>query len=311
MLLEQIQSYTRLSSVLLEWYAVTASKRYKVYSIPKRNGGLRVIEHPSKEIKALQRLLNKIFFIQFPVHACATAYRVGSGIKLNASQHMQSNFTLHNDFESSFRSEQVGAFLRRKAPQLNMLVSEDDISFVQRIVCRNGALTIGAPSSPILTNLMMFDFDVELEGWCSASGLVYTRYADDIFISSTVPDSLRNASVFLRELAAGYPYANLRVNLLKSAFLSRRYRRAITGLVVTTDRNISIGRDRKTKIKSDIYKYLGDGLEPEGVGKLVGMLAFVKDVEPTFFATLQRKYGSEELERLLSGSFRRKNGAVA
>lgn len=305
MLLEQIQSYTKLSSTQLEWYALTASKRYKTYSIPKRSGGVRVIQHPSKEIKALQRLLNKVLFIHFPIHPCATAYRVGSGIRINASKHVNSNFTLHNDFESyfpSFSSEHVALFLRQKGLQLDIALPEEDIGFIRRIVCKNDALTIGAPSSPILTNIIMFDFDVELEAWCLNRGLVYTRYADDIYISSTEPRGLEGTSMFIEELASRYPYANLKVNHAKSTFLSRRYRRAITGLVVSTERNLSIGRDRKIAIKSNVYKYLNHNLEPEALGRLIGMLAFVKDVEPTFYLTLQRKYGVQEMERLISRS---------
>ena len=38
------------------------------------------------------------------------------------------------------------------------------------------------------------------------------------------------------------------------------------------------------------------------LGSLAGTLAFVMDVEPTFFATLQRKYGVETLETIVSSA---------
>ena len=34
---------------------VSAPYRYKVYSIPKRSGGVRVIHHPTPELKVIQR----------------------------------------------------------------------------------------------------------------------------------------------------------------------------------------------------------------------------------------------------------------
>lgn len=168
MIIDILQKHSGLSAGQLERYAATASKRYKVYDIPKRTGGTRVIEQPSREIKAIQRWLNRTFITRFPVHKNATAYSKGASIRDNASRHLRSNFTLRADFKSffpSFKGHHVAMFLLERAREHGVQLTGEDISFVRRIVCRNDSLTIGAPSSPLLTNAMMFDFDEAMSRW--------------------------------------------------------------------------------------------------------------------------------------------------
>ena len=49
---------------------------------------------------------------------------------------------------------------RRLMPKQDL--SDEDIAFACLIMCRYGELTIGAPTSPAITNAMMFDFDVAI-----------------------------------------------------------------------------------------------------------------------------------------------------
>lgn len=145
---------------------------------------------------------------------------------------------------------------------------------------------------------MMFDFDQRLAKYCSEHNLIYTRYADDIFISAREHDVLSDALLATKEFAFLCPYANLKVNGKKTAFLSRRYHREITGLVITSDDRISLGRARKREIKSLAYDLVRGELQGDRLEYLKGMIGFAADAEPTFVHSLHRKYG-EELAFLL------------
>src|ERR1035438_6692111 len=57
-----------------------ASYAYKTYPIAKRGGGQRLIEHPSKRLKAMQRWYLEYVLPNFPVHAAAMAYRKKTSI---------------------------------------------------------------------------------------------------------------------------------------------------------------------------------------------------------------------------------------
>ena len=304
MLLERLQKHTGLPRSLLERYAETASKRYRIYQIDKRDGTKRTIEHPSREIKAIQRWLTRALIRSMPVHEAATAYSRGTGIRMNAERHVHSRYTIRLDFKDffpSFGGDHVAAYLAEADVNPEMILSDADLAFIRLIVCRHDALTIGAPTSPGLTNAMMFEFDAALTAWCGERDLVYTRYADDLFVSATAQGALTEVEDKVAELSAAFPYADLELNRDKTAHLSRKYRRSITGLTVTPTQTLSIGRDRKTRLKSDIYAYSKGTLQPEERSRTAGMVAFVRDVEPSFYDTLVRKYGHKTIESLQTG----------
>jgi len=299
MLLEKLTKHTGLSHKQLEWYALTASKRYKSYQIPKRSGGFRTIHQPSKALKSIQRWINVNLLKLLPVHESATAYKKGASVRLNAIRHINSNYTLRVDFRDffpSFKSKHVTAFLRRQREARGLILSDRDIQFICYIVARNGELTIGAPSSPLLTNAMMFDFDTTVDKWCSTNQMIYTRYADDIFISTSYPQQLENALQMLQQIVANFDYSSLEINKDKTRFLSRKHRRAVTGLVITTDRKLSIGRERKHSLKSDVYKFARNMLPAEDWGRLAGMVAYASDADPDFYKILIKKYGATTME---------------
>ncbi len=82
----------------------------------------------------------------------------------------------------------------------------------------------------------------------------------------------------------------LRINEAKTAFSSRKRRRLAAGLVLTSDRKISIGRDRKRVLKSLVWKLKRRELTPEEIASLRGWISYLRSVEPAFLVSLQRKY---------------------
>lgn len=304
MLIERICNQTGLTQSQIDHYAETASKRYKTYPIAKRDGSNRLISQPSREIKAIQRWLIRVLLRKLPVHSTATAYAKGSSIRGNAERHVGSNFTLRVDFKDffpSFSSEDVANFLGKMNVAMNLELTAEDISFSSRIFSRHGKLTIGAPSSPILTNTMMYEFDEKMSQWATERGVVYSRYADDMFLSSRHPENLADGMKAVAECSKEHEFGDLRINDRKTVFLSRRARRVITGLVITSDRKISIGRERKRHLKTLVYLQKLGKLDADKLSYLRGMLAFVADVEPTFRSALSQKFGGELLTAIESG----------
>ncbi len=309
MLIEDLQIQSGLSRQQLLYLSNTASKRYKSYTIQKRNGGSRTIHHPSRTLKAIQRWLNLVLISNLPVHDSATAYRKGQSIRSNAMMHAKTRFTLRMDFREFFPSfcvHHVREFIERKGSEIGWELSDDDLEFVAKISTRFDFLTIGAPSSPTLTNAMMYGFDYRVSDWADAEGLIYTRYADDLFISSRRPNKLAAARDRILEESAQFKYAKLIINDKKTAYLSRRYRRTITGLVVTPGERVSIGRGRKREIKSMVHRFMAGSMTIGEIDKLRGLVGYSKGVEPSFYDSVCVKYGKSVLEKVLKGDLEAK-----
>jgi RNA-directed DNA polymerase len=301
MLIELLSRTANIPEAKLVSLSESASRRYKVYSIPKRNGGERVIEHPSRELKAIQRWIVRALISRFPIHESATAYRKGTGIRANAERHRKTKFTNRYDFASffpSFSQARVVQFIGEQAKAIAVELSERDLEFIGNIVCRNGRLTIGAPSSPAITNAMMFEFDRRMHDECHAKGLVYTRYADDLFVSSFEPGQLVGMEKAVIKNKRGVPHLRLRLNHLKTASLSKKYRRVITGVVITPQHTLSIGRERKREIRALIYQWIRGEIDPISFSYLRGLFSFAIDIEPEFEERLKEKYGKDQIEGL-------------
>jgi len=301
MLHDRIAAETRFPAKLITRVAQTANHLYKTYAIPKKNGGLRIIDHPAKDLKLLQRWLVQNVLSQLPVHGSAMAYRRNSGVGENARVHAPFSYMLRVDFENFFPSitaDDIRSLLRLNRGTLDRIgISSDDFELIVRLACKDGRLTIGAPSSPALSNAVMFTFDNEWYETAHAMDVAYTRYADDIYFSTHRPRLLIALLEQLRGDLARRPSPRLRINEAKTVFTSRKRRRLVTGLVLTSDNKVSLGRTTKRRIRTLVFRSgLGD-LSREQTMYLRGYISYARSVDPQFVASLQRRYG-EQLERL-------------
>lgn len=299
MIVNTIGARLALPVYYLSRVARSASHRYKEYTIPKKTGGVRIIHHPARELKLVQNWLLQNVLTVLPVHGAATAYRQGSSIRQNAARHVSNNFLLRVDFRNFFPSikgQDIAALLIANRSQFgNTGLTDDDITFIRQIVCRkqedgSDALTIGAPTSPHLSNAVMFDFDHIWFERLKRIEVSYTRYADDLYLSTNQPDVLKHVLEDMRNFLHGEFRPRLTINDPKTAFSSRKRRRLAAGLVLTSDRKISIGRHKKRMIKAQVLKLKHGELQPAEVASLRGWISYLRSVEPSFVSALQQKY---------------------
>lgn len=301
----RIQTALGLRFDQLERLVVRAPYAYKVYTIPKKSGGVREIAQPAKETKLLQRWLIDNVFCDLPVHAQATAYKRGASIKINAEAHAQSKFLSKFDFHSFFPSileADVAAHLRE---MLGEKLTIDEIKWIARVSCIRRkddsklALSVGAPSSPILSNSIMFEFDCVMVDWCESNKIIYTRYADDLVFSTNVKDGFKSIEPIILQALSMLRYPALRLNAKKTIHVSKRNQRRVTGLILNNEGVVSLGRERKRIISSKIHKFSLGVLEESKVYVLQGLLGLAVDVEPSFVSSMRLKYGNDVLDAIL------------
>lgn len=278
----------------------TAPLRYKKYVIKKRNGGDRLVAQPAKEVKAIQYWLMENVLDKLPIHDAALAYRNGKSIKQNALLHSHSNFMLKVDFKSFFPSIKKTNIKQHVSFHLGGTLEQDSVEMISHILSwaptRRAPLElcIGAPSSPLISNSIMYAFDEILNHYATENILIYSRYADDITISSLERGKLDLALTAIRETIHALAYPKLQLNEGKTVFASRRSRRVVTGLVLTPDLKISLGRERKRTISSMYHHYILGKLPEDKHDELNGLLAFAESIEPGFRAKLIKKHSMKE-----------------
>lgn len=279
---------------------------YKHYQIPKRTGGMRDIYHPTPNLKAIQRWLVANCFSSLPVHDNVYSYRKGRCIRGHATVHLHSNFLLRLDFTDFFPSidyDWLQLFLLNQVKSGALEISANAVPDILRMICRfdnrteSLALSIGAPSSPILSNAILFDADSTAAKRCAEMECIYTRYADDIYISTRDKDILAPAEKIVRDIFLECT-PKLRFNEKKTLNVSKKSRRVVTGVTLASDRNISVGRKLKRQIKTEVFLWSNGTLQSEKTSHLCGLISFVRDVEPEFFESLCKKFGNTAMEKL-------------
>lgn len=303
-IIDIIAQRNQLDPERLYHLSMSADSKYKKYTISKLDGGERTIYHPSRELKFIQRWLSKKVFYKFPIHRKAFAYTKDNNIATHAGLHTNSNYVLRIDFKDFFpslKSECVESILRQFQYKDGTRFVENEIKFITRIVTRKGSLPIGAPSSPIISNALMYNFDCHWDSYCRSNEIIYSRYADDLYFSTNRPDVLsrvhKEFELFLRD----YRELQLRVNEEKVVHTSKKHRRIVTGLYLTSDGNVSLGRDKKRKIKSYIFSYINGELNQDEINYLRGFLSYANSVEPSFIVSLRAKYDADRIDTLMQG----------
>lgn len=296
MILESAAGMLGLTPDYIRRVATRSSHMYKEYLVPKRSGGMRIIHHPAKPLKAIQRWLVRFPLKNWPIHDAAWAYRENRSIKQHAELHAKSNYLLRLDIESFFPSLKERDFDMFVSEHSNLTDgwSATDIDLVRSILFRFGELTIGAPTSPLISNVLCHGLDIQLRELAHLNNVIYTRYADDMFFSCIPKDILHGVEKAAAAIIEGSELpGGLRIKKEKTRHLSRRRRRTVTGIVLGPDKTIYLGRQRKREIRSMVHQY--HTLDLDAKAKLSGLLAFARDIDPDFLNSLVSKYGFEKV----------------
>lgn len=266
-----------------------ADKLYKRYSIPKRNGKQRYIYQANKELKTLQYWIVENLLSLLSVSDCAFAYIKGKSIKKHANIHIKSKHILHTDIKNFFpsiKSEMLINILSKNEDVLlkNGLLFRDTYDVVSKLCFMKNRLCIGTVSSPVISNIVMYDIDAKIIEYCKNKNMIYTRYADDIYISS---EEYIDTSV-LEYLCILLIDNNFRINYKKTSFISDKSNIKVTGINIIDKERISIGSLNKKIIRKKIYNYI---INNKGSKKeVLGYLAYLKDIEPKTFTKYNIKY---------------------
>lgn len=153
----------------------------------------------------------------------------------------------------------------------------------------------------------MYDLDCVLSEIAEGASCIYSRYADDLVFSTRMPNSLERVLEKCRTAIQSSVSPRLRVNEKKVVNISKKRRVRITGLLISAQGRVSIGRPAKKKIKALMHQHRLAMLDAQRKSYLAGLLAYTKGVEPSFVDTLEAKYGVELVQSALrSPKVRRK-----
>lgn len=223
----------------------------------KKNGGKRIIMSPSKNLKILQKKLSYILTISSSLSKSAHGFSREKSIITNAKLHVNKRWVLNFDLKDYFHQFNQGRVIGffRSFYKFNNEV----IGTIVAICCYKNILPQGAPTSPILTNILTYNLDRKLVDLCKKNKYIYTRYVDDITISTNKHKFQKNFVYYDSDgqLQIGTSIekilesTNFEINPAKTRLRISYQNQTVTG--ITVNEKLNVNRNYIRKIRAILH----------------------------------------------------------
>ena len=240
---------------------------YEEFTIPKKNGSVRNISAPNDHLKKIQKKLKKNLDMCYIAithdnfnKKLAHGFIRKKSIITNSQYHKNKRYVLNIDLKDFFPSINFGRvrgfFIKNKYFHLN----EDIATLIAQIACYNNQLPQGSPCSPIISNLLALSLDKYLFSLSKRYRFTYTRYADDITISTNLRefpveiayfDEDQNRWFLGNEIIEVINNNHFDINFDKIRMQYKTSRQEVTGLVTNKKVNIRRSYIRETRAMLD------------------------------------------------------------
>ena len=293
---------------------------YIHFSIPKRNGKWRKIDAPNDELMLALRELKTIFENDFNVlyHTSAYAYVPGRAAKDVAEYHRKHKGKWFlkldfSDFFGSMKQDFVYKMIFQIFPFSEIIKLPEGEAALKKaldLCFLNGSLPQGTPMSPMLTNIVMIPIDLRIsndlrkreemdyrEKDGQKNTFIYTRYSDDIQISSSRDFNYGNLIKHIKKVLKDFD-APVQLNLDKTKYGNYNGRNWILGVMLNNKNEITVGTERKQRVRAALSNYILDNINGKertlhDVQKLNGEISYIHSIEPKWRDMIYKKYNEK------------------
>ena len=271
-------------------YNEKINSSYDTFEIPKKNGGFRVIDAPKDKLKWIQRKLSdKLTDIHQNYlndnnikSGVSHGFQKGKSIITNALVHKHKKYILNidiSDFFTSFNFGRVQGYFNKSK---EFKFSKEISTIIAQLVCYNGKLPQGAPTSPVVSNLIFNIVDLHILVLAKKYKLDYTRYADDMSFSTNDKKFKIDYSAFIQELEGLLIKNGFEINKNKTRLEYYSSRQEVTGLTVNDKINASRDFIKNTRaMANQLYKTNSFQINGKDgtVNQLEGRLSFINQLD--------------------------------
>ena len=279
-----------LSKLTYLLYVKRIDNCYTSFDIKKKNNGVRVISAPNEDLKDIQRKLgyllelhHKAFLKEKNIdNKISHGFEKNKSIITNAAVHRNNKYILSIDIKDFFDSIHFGRVRGFFNKNIEFNLPLDMATVMAQLVCYKGVLPHGAPTSPIVSNLICNILDIRILNLVKKYRMNYTRYADDMTFSTNDRCIVDNYDGILEEIANELGKFGLHINDKKTRLIYKDSRQEVTGLVVNKIINVNRHYCKKTRAMAEnLYRkgsfYIGD--EEGSIKQLEGRFAYINQLD--------------------------------
>lgn len=269
---------------------------YREFKIKKKKNKYREIQAPNDELKKEQKRILYSEINDIKVSKNAFGFVSKRNIYDNAKIHLGAKWILELDLKEFFDTvtrEQVYNAL------MNNGLSEEKAEYISYVSTRKGFTPQGAPTSPHITNIVCKPMDKKIDKLCEEFDCTYTRYADDITISSKSENGFEVLQNIKPKLQSIIMKNGFKINGSKTHTLGKHRQQNVTGIVINETTTIprkkvmqyrGILHNLEREVMAGKYKSL---MEIDNFQSIQGYLAYLYKSNETKY----QKYW-DQLERI-------------
>lgn len=291
------------------------------------NSTHRQLYAASAKLKKIHRFINGsiLEYAKFNDNV-VFSYRKGVSIREAVEKHTANGYFFQTDIKNFFGSITGNVVMDVIENQLHDAPISDlhdynDLLFSLLVI--NNQIPAGFSTSPILSNLCLFNFDNALEEYCLNHDLIYTRYSDDIIISGNNKDLFLGMTLLVQSLLSKYVGLTVNLNEDKTRFQKRTERVKLLGFYILDNGEVTIPSRDKKEIEILLNFYLNDlekfddyvqrklfqknksedkSVRDFGIASLSGRLIGINAMDKKYLLKLRGKYGNTLVDMFLRKS---------
>ncbi|WDL55841.1 reverse transcriptase family protein [Xanthomonas campestris] len=300
----------------------------------------RHISVPSHALMCVQRWINQRILQQCQVDDASTAFAKDSKLIEAAMMHCQSRWLVKIDVRNFFDSiNEISVYRVFKSLGYQSLVAFELARLCTRTSARHsknwlnfrpetrdvwaapddegkawssdmviksydalhqGYLPQGAPTSPMLSNLVMRSFDEKVRDLALKRGFFYTRYADDISLSTERTSSRVTCVELIRDVHQLLHEEGLSPNFAKTKIVPPGAKKIVLGLLVNGEKP-RLTREFRLRLRQHLHFLEKPNGPVEHAAKrkfasvsglrhhLLGLAAYAAQIEPEYGQDIQQR----------------------
>lgn len=271
----------------------------------------------SARLKVIHTFLSRFVFNEMPVRKdIVFSYQRDVNITNAVRPHCKSEFIFKTDISNFFPSisaKTVSNMLSKYCLNIRTVDAEEVRDNIDRIVylCTiDNRLPVGFSCSPSISNFCFYDYDNIIEAYCNEKGYIYSRYSDDLIISSQDEIDKNLIAGDLSAILSSDAFLKLSINHKKTKIITKKYERKILGISILNDGKMTISRATKTDIEVKLHLLKTDrkklidytGMdEMASILSIAGVLSQINNIDRDYLFHLRKKYGNAIISKLIRG----------
>lgn len=266
--------------------------------------GKNLILNPSDKLKNYLRFLNSFIFDYSKVNTHVVhSYLKHQSAYTSVEKHKNSKYFFQTDIQKFFYSIKKQDIATIVDNNLNDSPITDIADYREQLInfaTVDDSLPIGFSTSPSISNTCLYEFDNALEQYCLENQIIYTRYSDDLILSSE-SNNLQLVKGIITQLLTNYFDDRLQLNNHKTKLTQKGSKIKLLGMVILPSGKVSVDRKVKTQLEVLLHFYINDKVRFKSyitnvyrgdIATISGQLNYIRTIDPSYLNKLRKRYGN-------------------